>query len=275
MNSTIKPTCKVGDIASAADSGSMAGCKLLRRSKMGENGTYQAAWGVYRTGPEFVQAAIAAIHPLRGAQAVDDAQASVLLETLSSGPVAVAKKRMLALRHWESRARELQPEEDKLRLNWSPEKIQVLEGKRFLLLDEMLKAAAHVDMNLIPEIIQGGVLTGVNAESKSFPRIEPWKTSTPVSELRAKAKWVQRALLAKCKAADDPAVDKAVWQATKEELEKKWISGPFDTIDEVTASLGTDSWIPSPRFGLQQGSKVRAIDNYTAGGINGAFCANE
>ena len=66
-----------------------------------------------------------------------------------------------------------------------------------------------------------------------------------------------------------------MWQSTKEELDKKWISGPFNTIDEVTANLGTDSWIPSPRFGLQQGSKVRSIDNYTAGGINGAFSANE
>jgi hypothetical protein len=119
--STIKPTCKVGDISSATDSGGMAGSKLLRLSELGENGTYQAAWGIYRTGPEFFQAAIAATHPLRGAQAVDDDQASVLLETLLSGPVAVAKQRMLALRHWESRAKELQPEEDKLRLNWSPE----------------------------------------------------------------------------------------------------------------------------------------------------------
>ena len=128
---------------------------------------------------------------------------------------------------------------------------------------------------LVAELIEGAKLTGRNQRSYVFPAIKPWKKETAEDVLKKKAVWVQKAIWAQCKASDDAQADREVWSSTKDELGKHWLSGSFDTVEAVSKELGTTEWIPSPRFGLKQGAKVRSIDNYSAGGINGAFSASE
>ena len=58
-----------------------------------------------------------------------------------------------------------------------------------------------------------------------------------------------------------------VWRQTKEEVEKgwTWFDETCEPLDKLLAK----------RFGLQQGEKVRLIDDCTIGGFNGACGSTE
>ncbi len=57
-------------------------------------------------------------------------------------------------------------------------------------------------------------------------------------------------------------MDKAVWDETQSELSKGWIDGPW-RLDELPAGS-----VVSKRFGLQQSTKVRVIDDFSCSGVN-------
>ena len=280
LNSNFAPKCDLGELGTVGDPGSLQGCKLLRLSRMGGYGTnsdqdFQSAWGRFWTSQEFVSRALAADHPARHSFGIDDTVASLIHDILTSGAAAIARKRLMAARHWESRAKLLQTEEDSLRVHWTVQQREILRGKRLLVFKEMIAAAGHGDTGIVDEIIEGARLTGSNKDSHVFQKVQPVAIAISVQELKNRAKWVQRALFAKCRASEDENSDNEVWKTTMDEQAKGWLSGPFDAIDDVSRHLGSAQWIPSPRFGLRQGKKVRAIDNYTAGGVNAAFSANE
>jgi hypothetical protein len=236
---------------------------------------YQSAWGRWASPSEFVKSASVAKHPMLENRGIDDVLAAVIAEILSLGAVAVSRKRFQEILQWRARATELQPAEDAIHAEWHESQRNVLSGKRFLLMKEMLEQINYQDSGLIEELLEGAKLTGANKPSNVFPKICPWKIPTSDSQLRAKSKWVRKALRAQCKPAAEASFDVAVWAATEAVLQKKWLSGPFDSEEAVSTAIGTEDWIPSPRFGLKQGSKIRAIDNYSAGGVNGAFVADE
>ncbi len=58
----------------------------------------------------------------------------------------------------------------------------------------------------------------------------------------------------------DEKIDKEVWRQTLKELEDGGLKGPYSA-DELSAEVGP-LWIAARRFGLQQGDKVRPIDNF-------------
>ena len=67
----------------------------------------------------------------------------------------------------------------------------------------------------------------------------------------------------------DPAIMQEVAAKTQKELDAGWIAGPLRESDLDKGIL------VSRRFGLQQGAKVRCIDNLTSSGVNLAVQAYE
>ena len=67
----------------------------------------------------------------------------------------------------------------------------------------------------------------------------------------------------------DPEHDMKLWQATLEEVEEGFLTGPWSI-----EHLNRES-VVSPRFGLQQKNKLRPIDNFTASHINNAAGVQE
>jgi hypothetical protein len=63
--------------------------------------------------------------------------------------------------------------------------------------------------------------------------------------------------------------DMKLWQATLEEVDEGFLTGPWDT-----SHLDRES-VVSPRFGLQQKSKLRPIDNFTSSHVNNAAGVQE
>ena len=75
------------------------------------------------------------------------------------------------------------------------------------------------------------------------------------------ARWVQHAIVGKCRPSKDPELDEAVVQKTKEEVSAGKAKGPY-TAEELTRELG-HFWVPAPRVGIRQGNSVRPIDDFS------------
>jgi hypothetical protein len=58
-----------------------------------------------------------------------------------------------------------------------------------------------------------------------------------------------------------------------EEEAAGWIQGPFSAA-EVSSRVG-DTWVPNKRFGLQQGAKLRLIDDCKKSEVNQALTTTE
>ena len=72
-------------------------------------------------------------------------------------------------------------------------------------------------------------------------------------------------------ASDDPGLDEALFAHTLGEVEKGWLRGP-PSADEL-AGLGP--FVPSRRFGIVQGGKLRPIDDYSISRVNDTLAASE
>ena len=280
LNSNSKPPCRLNELGPAMSGLPCSGCKLLRLSDVGGYGTgkdmqFQSAWGVPWTCEEFIERACSAEHPMLRNNGVEETVAKSIRDCLIVSPAETAKRRFDKLRQWRALSAELQEREDELHKSFDEHQAAVLSGKKLLLFQELLNRAGHADTSLVAELIEGAKLTGRNRKSFVFPEVKPWKTETAEEVLKSKSVWVQKAVRAQCKPSGDEHVDQEVWRATQEEVSKHWLSGPYNSEEEVSRKLNSCEWVPSPRFGLKQGAKVRSIDNYSAGGINSAFAATE
>ena len=149
----------------------------------------------------------------------------------------------------------------------------MLAGKQLALLDVLIKDSGYPDVHLVADILKGMPLIGVVNRSNYFPEQLRAATILP-STLKSSAKWSRRALIGKIRSSGDSNIDEVVWKQTLEEVSHAWMSGPFDET-QVTAMLGTDEWVCSRRFGLDQGKKVRNIDDYSESQVNSTITVVE
>ena len=70
----------------------------------------------------------------------------------------------------------------------------------------------------------------------------------------------------------DDALDRELADITRDEVAKGLLKELL-TEAELTQRFG--SWLPARRFGIRQGSAVRAIDDYTAAGQNDTVTSTE
>jgi hypothetical protein len=57
------------------------------------------------------------------------------------------------------------------------------------------------------------------------------------------------------------------------QTEKQWVKGPFSAA-EVSKRNG-DEWIPSRRFGVRQGGKIRPVDDFSQFLVNATVTCHE
>lgn len=139
----------------------------------------------------------------------------------------------------------------------------ILKGKRTVLFGELLKMMDYPDMKIAEEMEKGFPLCGWLPTSGIFPsRIRPPEISEVF--LRQMARSFAARTVAATKGSGDHKMDDKLWALTLEEVQDVFLSGPFDE------SELPKNGIVSPRFGLQQKSKLRPIDNFSASHVNGA-----
>ena len=224
--------------------------------------------GHYREPSVFLECAIQCKHPIDIMQNVDDITKRALFNILTLGPVALTEMRVSVIERLKARALEL--DSDELALHEGmPEHIRpIMKGKRLLLLQEVMLEAGCVDAGLHDLMVNGTRLTGLATPSgELFRRINPAEITE--AELREQAQWHRSAGEMMAKEASNAAL---VRQQTSDEVRAHWLGGPH-TEAELDSSYGT--WVSNHRFGIDQGSKTRVIDDCKRGGINLALCTVE
>ncbi|CAL1135587.1 unnamed protein product [Cladocopium goreaui] len=230
-------------------------------------------FGVYYTPEEFLGIAATLQHPLDSPQLVDDCNLRAMLAIRDWTEAQVAEFRTKNLRYYTKLAVDLMEDERALRACMDPQVNEVLRGKRLKLFQQMCADAGVADETLFEELTAGVRLTGPMQASGQFPRrIKP--ASITVQQLRESSVWAKKMIYSSCKrVSSDPEIALAVFQETQQQLSDGWVKGPF-TMQQMDERFG-GCWIPSKRFGVRQGGKVRAVDDFSEFLVNASVTSTE
>lgn len=226
--------------------------------------------GVYRTPLQAVEAASNIMHPIDSHLPVPDPLLEAVFEVLCKGPQYIADKRVEQCKRIIKLTSDLKIEEEKLHANMHPDIAKVLKGKRILLWKKLLEESGYEDLEVVDETIEGFSLVGTATVTKAYP-LGPTPAQQSVNQLKEQAVWRRRSTIGKCASTGNAEVDSELWTQTMDECEAGWLSGPYYSEADVSRLVGTDSWICTRRFPLQQPNKVRLIDDGLDSGLNSAF----
>jgi hypothetical protein len=241
----------------------------------GCEGQLNVVYGVYFSPEEFIQKVQGIRHPFDVPLPLDEANMESIRFIFEKGPAKVASFRAERLSHYLKRAKSLQRDEMALHKSLNKDCQLVLESKRLLLFREMLDDAGVKDEYLFQDLCSGFRLVGdINASGQFTQQFKP--AILGVEQLRQTAVWAQKAVVSSCKMIlEDMEVAQAVWEETMEQAspEKGWVLGPFSA-NEISERLGPN-WIPSRRFGVRQGGKIRPVDDFSQFLINSSVTCHE
>ena len=182
-------------------------------------------------------------------------------------PAAVATHRARWFAKWIKVAESLKSEELALKAKMPSEMRKILEPKKLLLWEAILKDSGYCDPDVVNEVIRGFDLTGAVPDSGVFNvQFRPAKLT--VEKLVTGASASRKAIVNSTRSQGD-TIDKIVLAKTLDEVERGWLSGPIEQ------GQLPENAIVSRRFGLEQPGKVRLIDDFTASGINLTVQAGE
>ena len=158
---------------------------------------------------------------------------------------------------------ELRCDESRCRERMDEHVCKVLVSKRVALFQRLLEDMDYPDSKVATEMQQGFPLSGWLPASNVFPtRLRP--PEIHVELLFRMAKVFSARSIAATKSSGCADADRRLWEATMEEVADGFLEGPF-----TRDALGPRS-VVSPRFGLQQKTKLRPIDNFSASQVNSA-----
>ncbi|CAE7032271.1 NaCP60E [Symbiodinium sp. CCMP2592] len=172
-------------------------------------------------------------------------------------PGDLARARIDFVKKWSARAKELQPEEDKLHSDMPGYLAQVLHGKRLLLFKEMMQAAGCSDEHLFRDVVAGFRISGwMPATGNSGPKVRAPRMS--VDTLKLLAPGLNKTVVTKLARRQDSELEASVWQETQKEIDLGWVW--------VSTEISLCSIVM--RFGIVQNGKVRLIDDCTISCLN-------
>ena len=237
-----------------------------------------ATIGIPMTPEAALRKSLEATHPFDEATAVPGDVEYAMKMLVQNGCEYVHKKRVGVLKWMTSRAGQLAEEERKIHESLSDEAKKVVEGKRFLLLGELLRMIDYQDKSLVEDLVSGMRITGDADLTGVFP-VDFRPAMLDQSDLWRVAKFAQQEVVSKVPrhmkpgevlvGGDKVDVASQVWEATIKEVKKGWLDGPL-TAEEVSEKIGP-LWTPSRRFGIVQSSKVRNIDDLSEFAVNQAY----
>ena len=238
-------------------------CQRSRLHRSGDRAIVDGehAFGVYYSEAEFVREAVCMGHPrsLCGALPYHIADAVAALSSKPRHEVRARRNQWLS--RWTRRAAEIQANPDPRWMVHDKAMARVLCKKRLQLLHEIIVEEGYPDRELACDIHKGFDLVGRCPTSNVLPgKLVP--ATLRAEDVQACAPRVQSALKASLGSSGDHATDLELWDKTLAEASKGWLEGPFEW-----DTLRADE-VPSHRFPLRQGEKLRPIDDYTLSGVN-------
>ena len=235
--------------------------------------TYKMRFGIYRSPKQWLDDAMQLQHPFDLYHAVPDEMLRVIFEVLTLGPAEIARRRTATLNKWIGWAKELEEDEQALKLSMEKGVEAILRPKRICLLKKIAFEMGWPDTSLFEEMVEGFNIVGLQEPSGVF-NLEPRPFSFSPESLDDAAKFLRPALLGKTRASNVDEDAKRLWELTCEEATNlHWLVGPIPAND--VSQRFDKPWIPVRRFGVWQSSgdklKLRPIDDYAENRVNGAF----
>ena len=214
--------------------------------------------GVPRNPTEFIAAAVELGHP-RFLLARVNGESEAAVDSLLGSSAELSLLRAKFMKRWLQRAKELHNQEADLHAKLPAHLNRVLSGKRLLLWKEILIDLGYKDAKVIDEVIKGFPMTGWTEESGVFvPDVRP--PDMTLSELRGIALGLNHAVVDSLAQAGASELDVPAWEETQAEIQNGWLE-PCEVDDLRLVHV-------AKRFPLQQGGKLRLIDDFSAAGVN-------
>ena len=214
--------------------------------------------GVPREPQQFITAAVELGHPrFLLARVSKDALSAV--NGLLGDAADLSLQRSKFLKWLLRRANELRPQEVELHENLPVHLKKVLEGKRILLWKEVLEQLGYPDAKIMDEVVKGFPLTGWAEQSGVFmPDVRP--PEMDVMQLKGMSLGLNHAVVEALKNSEPSELDAPAWEETQHEVDQGWLRPcEVDDLREVHIAK---------RFPIQQGGKLRLIDDFTVAGVN-------
>ena len=196
------------------------------------------------------------------------------IQWITSTPAAeVCAFRTNALKALLQSEAELRKDEERLHASLNPEVGRVLKGKRLLLFKKLASAAGVEDDTLFQQMCEGFKILGYAEPSGQFPvSLKP--ASMSEHELKRASSWI-RGMLKKPDSRESNETAEGLWAEALEQAQdgSGWLYGPYS--ERELDELFPEGWVPSRRFGVQQGDRTRAIDDLRASLVNSTCTATD
>lgn len=247
-------------------------CKNLGPSTTGGATMGLSKVGQFHSVEQFLEKAKVLQHPLDTLNPVPDQTQRAIFNILTKGPAQIAHERVNAIKHVFELDKALRQQEEDFHKSLDPYMQRVLKGKKTFLLKALLEETSYDDMEVCDFVQQGIQLFGHHsippyAQTKIVPAV------STVDQLEREAVWRRKAL----RTDSDEESARLLDTQSMDEVERGFLTGPFQSEDEVTKYLGRADWVVNPRFVLLQGpsKKPRVIDNCRQSGLNATFTSLE
>jgi hypothetical protein len=222
----------------------------------------QVAFGVPWSEEGFIEEALKRGHPANLVDGIPKSLRSSIRNNATADFEALVLRRAQWFRTWTTRAFELRAEEAKLHAALPPHRRNILKGKRFLVLQEILEDLKYPDLRIVQDMRDGFSLVGT-AEGGGILPAEFQPATLTINDLGMHSGRSNRAVFHSTKSSGNEVVDAELRRKTQAEVEKGWLS--------ELPGLPKDDGRVSRRFAVVQAEdKVRPIDNYTESQINDA-----
>ena len=230
------------------------------------------AVGIFRSPAEFLEEAKILKHPVDMDSSVPDVLKRNAFWILTTSAVEISKFRLQRLQTLREIVDSTKEADRGVFETMSGEMQNVLIGKRLSALRLLLQHCGYPDVQVIDDIIKGLALTGTLPSSGVYPeKLRP--ATITVEQLRNGARWTRRGLLERVLSSGDPELDETIWKEAIEEKDKGWLDGPYS--EEQLLELLKGEFVVSRRFGLRQGPKCRAIDDFSESLVNASVLTTE
>ena len=171
----------------------------------------EEVWGVYHDPMEFIQKAAETGHPQNLNSCLPEVLRKAVRVNADTTELQRARARTELILKWKKLARDLEPQEKKLKESM-PSHLQVILGdKKIMLWERLLKDANYPDMQVVQEFVNGTKLTG----ETEFCGLWPSKFSPAIvseDELSEISKRDKSATLTRVANSPNPETDQQVWQ---------------------------------------------------------------
>ena len=191
-----------------------------------------------------------------------------IYDLLTLGTEAIKSKREETFRYWEKVKSETRGNEDEVKAVMDDARRALIKEKSFKLLQQMFGASGGSDPNLFSDGVIGLPVIGHQSVLEEFPECQRPPSITALDLMKA-ARWHNHALQSSSRLPENDELAKGVWEATKKEIDAKWLEGPY-TLQQLKELLGP-LFVISRRFGVKQGDKYRPIDDLSESWVNAAY----